>query len=142
MPAELKNVKMDDKYLVPYLNKLKRKEFPKSPKTTDEIISAFEDMEINKLYGKYYVHTQSSMSKNLYGFTVLCDRDIFKIINDISKREILLDGTFEIVKRGPYQQLLVIYIAHEKEVGSYEHMFNYVLKITYETKIENPGHNI
>lgn len=82
----------------------------------DEIISAFQDMEINKLYGKYYVHTQSSISGNLYGFTILCDRNILETVNAISKREILLDGTFEIVKRGPYQQLLVIYIAHEKEV--------------------------
>lgn len=116
LPIELQNVNLDNKYLVPYLNKLKRKEFPKSPKTVDELISAFEDEEIHRLYGKYYIHTQRSILNKQFAFTILCDRDILKIINEITKREFLMDGTFEIVKRGPYQQLLVLYVAYGQEV--------------------------
>lgn len=111
---------IDNKYLIPYLNKLKRKDFPKSPKTIDEIISAFSEEETNRLYGKYYVHTQSPVPNTRYGFTILCDRGIIQTFEQITKREILMDGTFEIVKRGPYQQLLIIYIGHEKEVNYFD----------------------
>lgn len=116
LSPEFQNVKLDEKSLVPYLNKLKRKEFPKSPKTMDEIISAFNDEETKRLYGKYYVDTQNPIPNQRYGFTVLCDRSLLETVQRISKREIFMDGTFEIVKRGPYQQLLIIYVAYEREV--------------------------
>lgn len=118
LPSEFKDVKIDQKRLIPYLNKLKRKEFPKSPKTVAEVINAFKEIETQKLYGKYYVHTQNSVRipDDQYGFTMLCDQSILKSIEAIPNPEILMDGTFEIVKRGPYQQLLIIYVAIENEV--------------------------
>lgn len=101
---------------MPYLNKLKRKDFPKSPNSVDEIVSAFEDDEIKRLYGKHYVHTQSPIPRKTYGFTILCDHNILKVIKDIPKREIFMDGTFEIVRRGPYQQLLILYVGFKRDV--------------------------
>lgn len=109
-------MQLNHTYLIPYLNKLKRKEFPKSPKSIDELISAFEDDETKKIYGKYYIHTQNTISGKQYAFTILSDRKILKEIAEIPNREILMDATFEIVKRGPYQQLLIIHIAYKKEV--------------------------
>lgn len=91
---------LNDKYLVPYLNKLKRKDFPKSPKTVDALISAFEDEETKNFYGKYYIHTQNGIPGQKYAFTILSDRNVLRTI----------------AKRGPYQQLLIIHLAYEKEV--------------------------
>lgn len=69
------------------------------------------------MYGKYYVHTQNRIqNQELYGFTILCDKNILGKIHVISNQEMLVDGTFEIVKRGPYQELFIIYIAFEKQV--------------------------
>lgn len=123
LSPEFRDVVIDEKSVIPYLNKLKRKQFPKSPKTVQEIINAFKEEEIQKLYGKYYVHTQKPVQSpgKKYGFTILCDRNILKVIEQFPSQEILMDGTFEIVKRGPYKQLLVIYCAVKGEVSSFLH---------------------
>lgn len=123
LSPEFRDVVIDEKSVIPYLNKLKRKQFPKSPKTVQEIINAFKEEEIQKLYGKYYVHTQKPVQSHgkKYGFTILCDRNILKVIEQFPSQEIFMDGTFEIVKRGPYKQLLVIYCAVKGEVSSFLH---------------------
>lgn len=123
LPTEFQDVRLDNKYLIPYLNKLKRKDFPSSPKTVYEVISAFQDEEKKKLYGKYYVCTENPNPNIRNGFTILCDQRILEIVAKIPNREILIDGTFEIVKRGPYSQLLVMHLAYEQEVNNFDFSF-------------------
>lgn len=110
---------INENSLIPYLNKLKRKQFPNSPNTVDEIINAFKEEETQRLYGKFYVHTQKSLGEQ-YAFTMLCDKSVLTSIKELLNREILMDGTFEIVKRGPYQQLFIIYVAYKNEVITYD----------------------
>lgn len=116
LPDEFKDVRIDEKYLTGYLNKLKRKKFPNSPSTSAEIISALQKPEIKSSFGKNHVTTQESNKKGEYAFQILCDLDILEHVKNIPHREILMDATFDIVPQGPYKQFLVIYLAYEGNV--------------------------
>lgn len=116
MPAYFHDVNIDDPYLIAYLNKMKRNKFPKSPKTSEEIISAFEKEDVRKMFGEHYETTVKPEQKGIYGFSIFCDYTIIESMKNITNREILIDATFDVVPDGPYKQLLVIHLAYENNV--------------------------
>lgn len=109
------NVKVDTKYLLDYLNKLKRKQYPKSPQSSDELMEAMSDPEM-QIFARHHAVTVKGDDHESYAFTILCDKNILKEISNTGNREIFMDATFDIVPKGPYQQLLVIYLGFDGNV--------------------------
>lgn len=115
MPDEFKSVKVDTKHLLDYLNKLKRKQYPKSPQSSDELIEAMGDREMH-IFARYHIVTVKRENHESYAFTIFCDKNIIIEIPCNGDREIFMDATFDIVPKGPYQQLLVIYLGFDGNV--------------------------
>lgn len=104
----------DSKHL-PYINKLKIGKYPASPQTPEDIIGIFQDSNLKNRYGKYYECTQKD--KN-FAFTIFhSQKMVDRMENSIKdNREILIDATFRVVPKGPYKQLLILYVAYKKNV--------------------------
>lgn len=108
-------MKVDKKYLLDYLNKLKRKQYPKAPHSLDELMEAMGDPEM-QTFARHHAVTVKGDDHGSYAFTVFCDKNILKDIPSSGRREILMDATFDIVPKGPYKQLLVIYLGFDGNV--------------------------
>lgn len=104
----------DAKHL-PYINKLKIGKYPSSPMTAEDIVEKFEDHQIREKYGKYY---KTTVNKNEFAFSIFYSQ---KMINRMrflkGHREIMIDATFKVVPKGPYKQLLILYVAYKNNVS-------------------------
>lgn len=115
MPDEFKNVKVDTKHLMDYLNKLKRKQYPKSPQSSDELMDSMDNPEM-QAFARHHAITVKGDGYESYAFTIFCDKNILTDITNIGSQEIFMDATFDIVPKGPYTQLLVIYLGFDGNV--------------------------
>lgn len=110
---------IDDAKYSHYINKLKIGKFPSSPKTPEDIIEKFEDLDLKNLYGKYYKYTQNNGD---FTFTIFYSKKMIEKMKFIrEKREILMDATFRVVPQGPFKQLLIFYVAYKNFVCSKLH---------------------
>lgn len=91
--------------------------YPASPQTSGEIIKQFENENIKYRFGKYYKSTQE---KDEFSFTIFYSKKMAKRMkcSTKDKREILIDATFKVVPKGPYKQLLILYVAYKNNVCS------------------------
>lgn len=100
---------------MPYINKLKNGNYPKSPETVEEIIEAFEENGTGSSFSEFHMGTHVGDD---FSFSVFCSKKMLRRINETipEKREILMDATFKAVPVGPYKQLLILYVAYDSTV--------------------------
>lgn len=99
----------------PYINKLKIGKYPASPLSPECIIGQFQDDNIKNRFGKYYKSTQMG---NEFSFTLFYSEIMLNEMKNSTNgnREILMDATFQVVPKGIYKQLLIMYVAHKNNV--------------------------
>lgn len=104
---------------------------PKSPKTCQEIIDAYNDETVMRKYGttlqngedqdhltskSFFKHAHNAKS---FSYVVFGSENIIQSIKNqipVDKRKFLLDATFKVCPYGPFNQLLIIHIEHLNEV--------------------------
>lgn len=101
------------------LYRIHRNVMPQAPKTPEEIINMFAQQNIKDTFGmslgeiKEEFHKDTIIEKN-FAYTIFQSKRICNFVETlpVSQRKYMLDGTFQSVSRGTYQQLLIIYIEY------------------------------
>lgn len=108
---------------------IRNKSLPDSPKSIDDIVSAFEEPTVKEFIGKskhknadvpFFVgcHEQPDKSFAYCVFKSQCTIDLMnQHIPDLKQRDILMDSTFKCCPIGPFKQLLIIYIRYQDKVS-------------------------
>lgn len=105
------------------LDRYAKHKYPSRPKTTEDVIKAFENPENRVKYGKnlrgnddFYI--DSVLIEPDSSFTVFASHQIIDMIKKyipVGQRNYLMDGTFKVAPIG-YYQLLGIYIQWKNSV--------------------------
>lgn len=106
------------------LDRLKNDTFPKQPFTAQEIIRDFQHKEIMIRFGynlsgndRFYINTVHIPDE--YSFSIFASIQSIKLMGEViatNKRNFLLDGTFKVVPRSEFYQLLIISIEYKSDV--------------------------
>lgn len=115
--------------------RLKNQEYPKAPKTADEIMKAYSDPIIAEKFGnnlrnsaRFYRGTVIIPPKS--AFTIFASQQIIDLVKKHipeGERTYMMDGTFAVVPVASYYQLLIIYIQYKNDVRFYIYII-----LTYE----------
>lgn len=105
---------------------------PRNPLDTSDIANIFNREDIQNLLGKTKTSSifYDMLEGNGYSACIFSSKDsinVFEQYAPCGEREIVLDGTFDIVPVGAFKQLLVIYGVYMEKVG-----FLWLLFLCYE----------
>lgn len=106
------------------LYRIHRDVMPQAPKTPEEIVKMFSQQNIKDTFGmslgphKEEFYKDTVIEKN-FAYTIFQSKGICNFVESLpaSQRNYMLDGTFQSVPRGDYQQLLIIYIEYCEHVS-------------------------
>lgn len=96
---------------------------PKNPLNCDEISKMFERDDIMQMLGRtsanktFYNGCMESSEYGFCAFSSVKSIDLFKSRTSYGQRTIMIDGTFDVVPIGPFNQLLVIYGVYIEKVS-------------------------
>lgn len=104
------------------MKRFKNKNIPKSPETVAEVATAFKSEAIFDMYGRndgeprkpFY---RGTVIDEAYSFTVFSSEAVLERISMQSNNIYYVDGTFGVVPRGEYKQLLVIHLEYLQHVS-------------------------
>lgn len=113
------------------MQRLKRGILPPSPTSVSEILSAYEIPDIFNVYGvsihgNEYVFYNGAVETTQYSFCVFSSKKTCELIErniPPAERHILMDATFRTVPKGPFKQLLLMYIRKGKQVEKLKPFF-------------------
>lgn len=97
---------------------------PKNPTNCLEIHNAFQNENIMQAIG-FSQHAEKNIffdgviDTGLFTYCVFSSKDIIKQIEkkiDVQERKFMMDATFKVCPCGPFNQLLIIYIAYHEKV--------------------------
>lgn len=109
------------------LRRYTNEKYPPHPTTPSEIRSAYEDHTTMKKFGfnlrnshPFYINT---VEYEQSAFTVFASHETMGMIVNIpiENRKYMVDGTFSVVPRGCFYQLLVIAIEFKNDVSDLSH---------------------
>lgn len=102
---------------------------PKNPDTVEAIQKHFENEDILNTFGttlhddKYVFYDHCDQSAK-FAYCIFSSKKTINLIKDkipVDEREILMDATFKVVPKSPFNQLLVVYIRFQKKVSAHYH---------------------
>lgn len=119
------NVDVDFTLVKRGLYYIRNKSLPDSPKTIDDIVSAFDIPDVNTHIGTtkhtdglpFFVecHEDEAFAYCLFKSQYTIDLMTKHIPGD--QRDILMDSTFKCCPFGPFNQLLIMYIRYQDKVS-------------------------
>lgn len=110
---------------------------PKSPKTLDGVIEAYNDPAIMSRFGynadepKQLFYRGSVNLPGQYGFTVFACNSVIEAMLAIQDKEYYVDATYKSIPDCDYKQLLVIHLGHKDHVRYYIKLFYFILNILF-----------
>lgn len=110
------------------------------PKTAKEVIKVYGMQKIMKLYG---TTISPSVPETFYDTTHECDSFAYTVYSSkkaialmeahipIDERFLYIDATFKVCPKSVYQQLLIIFVEHHKQVKLYEIISFHCIQFDY-----------
>lgn len=105
------------------MRRIKNLECPRAPNTCEEVINLFRSEAVMAKYDfnlrgsqRFYIGGEAMEG---HDFILFASMDAIKLVQDHiapSQRNYLMDGTFKIVPRGEFRQLLIIHIEWKSDV--------------------------
>lgn len=101
-----------------HLYRLRESAMPPSPKSAAEIVAAYENEEILRLYGMSLAgggvesapFYRKVYSCDQFAYCIFASHYIIQQIKDLEQHHIHMDGTFRVVPYGQFTQLLIMHI--------------------------------
>lgn len=109
------------------LQLIRNESLPKNPINTADIETMFQRDDIMTMLGKSKegeLFFDGVLEGNEYSACFFSSKksiEIFENNEDFGERQIMIDGTFDVVPIGSYKQLLVIYAVYMEKVSVFEH---------------------
>lgn len=119
------NVDVDFTLVKRGLYYIRNKSLPDSPKTIADIVSAFDNSDINTHIGTTK-HTKGlpffvgCHEEDAFAYCVFKSQYTIELMEQhipANERDILMDSTFKCCPYGPFTQLLIIYIRYQDKVS-------------------------
>lgn len=106
------------------LYRLREAAMPPSPKSAAEIVLAYENEEIRRIYGmsltgagvESEVFYRKVYTSNQFAYCIFASEQIVRCAKQLEERHIHMDGTFRVVPYGEFNQLLIIHITFFEKV--------------------------
>lgn len=109
------------------LQKIAKGAMPNNPTTINELIDLYSKDDVIENFGyslherdERYVFNDTILNGGNNGsYCIFSSKRNIELMNEhipIERRHILMDATFKVVPRGPFKQLLIIYVAYLKKV--------------------------